>query len=121
MNKIEKEIEYLHGKKNGIEKIYNPYRINEFEYINGKKSGKGKEYKYGKLKFEGEFLNGKKWNGKGFKYFQDYKISEIEYLNGKKWNGKVYDEEGKIYIELKNGCSNKFKKYKDKCEQQFFF
>ena len=40
-NKIEIECEYLHWKKNGIEKIYKPEgRINEFEYINGKKKWK---------------------------------------------------------------------------------
>ena len=33
----------------------------EGEYVNGEKHGKGKEYNYqGKLIFEGEFLNGKK-------------------------------------------------------------
>ena len=33
-------------------------------YMNGEKIGKGKEYHNGELKFEGEYLNGKKWNGK---------------------------------------------------------
>ena len=33
----------------------------EGEYLNGKRNGKGKEYDFnGKLKFEGEYLNGKK-------------------------------------------------------------
>ena len=38
------------------------------EYLNGKRNGKGKEYDYrnGKLKFEGEYLNGNKWNGNGY-------------------------------------------------------
>ena len=36
------------------------------------KNGKGKEYDYdGKLEFEGEYLNGKKWNGKIFDYRKD--------------------------------------------------
>ena len=39
----------------------------EGEYIQGKRNGKGKEYyDNGKLKFEGEYLNGKNWNGKGY-------------------------------------------------------
>ena len=47
--------------------------------MNGEKNGKGKEYfKNGKIKYEGEFLNGK-------------------YLNG-----KLYDENNNIY-EIKNG------------------
>ena len=45
-----------------------------------KKNGKGKEYIYGDIiRFDGEYLNDKKWNGKG------------------------YDEHGNIIYELKNG------------------
>ena len=52
-----------------------------------KRNGKGKEYDIdGKLKFEGEYLNGKK-NGKGKEYDWDGKlIFEGEYINGKKWS-----------------------------------
>ena len=55
----------------------------EGEYFNGKKNGKGKEYyKNGKVEFEGEFLNGKKWKGKRKKYnYYGELISEEEYLN----------------------------------------
>ena len=36
------------------------------EYLDGEKNGKGREYhKNSKLRFEGEYLNDKKWNGKG--------------------------------------------------------
>ena len=43
------------------------FLIFEGEYLKGEKNGKGKEYYYGgKLKFEGEYLNGKRWNGKGY-------------------------------------------------------
>ena len=58
----------------------------EGEYLNGKRSGKGKEYYYDdKLAFEGEFLNGKMWNGfiKIYDFFY-YLISEEEVINGKK-------------------------------------
>ena len=37
---------------------------------------------------------------------------EGEYLNGKKWNGKGYDEKGNIIYELKNGNGN-IKEYND--------
>ena len=49
----------------------------------GLKDGLIKEYDYGKLIFEGEYKNGKKWNGKG-KEFDDKRnlIFEGEY---KKW------------------------------------
>ena len=36
----------------------------EGEYLNGERNGKGKEYYNGKLEFEGKYLNGKR-NGKG--------------------------------------------------------
>ena len=41
-------------------KEYNEYGKLEFEgeYLNEKRNGKGKEYVEGKLKFEGEYLNG---------------------------------------------------------------
>ena len=78
----------------------------EGEYLNGKKNGKGKEYfpQYGKhLKFEGEYLNGKK-NGEGKEYNEEGNLKfEGEYLNGKRWNGKGFDGNNKIVYELKNG------------------
>ena len=56
--------------------------------MKGKKNGKGKEYE-GDLIFEGEYLNGKRWNIKGKKYNSKGElIFEVEYLNGKKWNIK---------------------------------
>ena len=77
------------------------------EYSYGSWNGKGKEYKDNKLVFEGEYLNGKKWNGIGYEidsnktyelkngkgYFIHYFwiesniIFKGEYINGKK-NGK---------------------------------
>ena len=65
----------------------------EGEYLKGKRIGKGREYNIntGKLRFEGEYLNGKR-NGKG-KEYNDKNILrfEGEYLNGKRnGNGKEY-------------------------------
>ena len=41
----------------------------ESEFSNGERNGKGKEYSInGELKFEGEYLNGKRWNGKVKEY-----------------------------------------------------
>ena len=53
---------------NGKEEQYNYFYgklVFEGEYINGEKNGKGKEYNYfyGNIEFEGEYLNGKRWNG----------------------------------------------------------
>ena len=70
----------------------------EGEYLNGKRNGKGKEYNYkGILKFEGEYLNGER-NGKGKEYYSNGQLEfDGEYLNGKRWNGKGkeynYDDE----------------------------
>jgi len=50
------------------------------------KNGKGKEYFSirGELKFEGEYLNGRK-NGKGKEYdYNDKLYYEGEYINGKR-------------------------------------
>jgi antitoxin component YwqK of YwqJK toxin-antitoxin module len=48
-------------------------------------------------------LNGER-NGKGKEYFIDSNIIfEGEYLNGKRWNGKGYDKNRKIIFEIKNG------------------
>jgi len=53
----------------------------ECEYSNGEKNGKGKEYdSHYKLRFEGEYLNGKWWNGKG--YDQNENVS-FEIKDGK--------------------------------------
>ena len=56
----------IYELKNGNGKV-REYDINndklkfEGEYLNGKRNGKGKEYGYnGKLKFEGQFLNDKR-------------------------------------------------------------
>ena len=64
--------------------------------MNGERNGKGKEYNDdGKLIFEGEYLNGKKWNGKGFNI-----NNEIEY-EIKDGNGKVkeYYNNGNLKFE----------------------
>ena len=84
--------QYLYNKKwNG--KGYDENGNIIIELING--NGKYKEfYDNGKLKFEGEYLNGKR-HGKGKEYFKvgEWKSVDFEgeYLNGKRWNGKVKD------------------------------
>ena len=80
--------------------------------INNNINGKRKEYEdgFGKLIFEGEYLNGKR-NGKGKEYYYEGKILfEGEYLNGKRWNGKGYDINNKVVYELKN-WNGKVKEY----------
>ena len=54
---------------------------------------KGKEYdNFGRLLFEGEYSDYKKWAGKFKEYHKEVLVFEGEYLNGKNWNGK-----GKLY------------------------
>ena len=81
------EIEYEIKDGNGNIKVYN-YDNGELkfegEYLNGKRNGKGKVYDdEGNLIFEGEYLNGERWNGaeKGYDCYSG--IFEIRYLNGK--------------------------------------
>ena len=74
-------------EKNGYGKKYwNKILRFEGEFLNDKKFGKGKEYNYeGKLIFEGEYKYGKK-NGKGKEYDgNENLIYEGDYLNGKRW------------------------------------
>ena len=43
---------------------------------------------------------------------------EGEYLNGKRWNGKEYDKNGIIEFEIKNG-NGKGKEYYNDCKLKF--
>ena len=90
---------YKIGEKNGNGKEYiinTNLLIFEGKYLNGKRNGKGREYyKNGKLKFEGEFLNGKKWNGNGYNINGNI---EFEIKNGK-GNIKEYDNYDKLIFE----------------------
>ena len=120
--KLEYEGDYLYNKKyngkgydeNGniiYELINGNGKVKEYqfdgklrfegEYLNGKRNGKGKEYDICKgLIYEGEYFNGLK-NGKGKVYnIKDNLIFEGEYLNGKKHGkGKEYNNNGKLIYE----------------------
>ena len=112
------------GEKNGKGKEYiinTSILVYNGEYKNRKRNGKGKEfYEDGKLKFEGEYLNGKRISGKkydikgnmilslvnrkGMEYYDNGRIKfEGEYFNGIRWNGIGYNFEGKKDFEIKNG------------------
>ena len=115
--------EYLKGKKwNG--KGYfckGEENKNNINVIYELKKGKGliKEYyDNGKLKFEGEYLNGEK-NGKGKKYYENGKLKfKGEYLNNKKWNVKFYHNKVKKIFELKDG-KGKIKKFYEGGKRKF--
>ena len=69
---------YLNGKRNGKGKEYDKKGVLIYEgnYLNCKRNGKGREYYnyyfndtlFSKIIFEGEYLNGEKWNGKEREY-----------------------------------------------------
>ena len=62
--------------------------INNIQYELNEGKGYVKQYNYnGKLIFEGEYLNGKKWNGKGKADFEGFDF-EGEWLNEKEKDGK---------------------------------
>ena len=95
---------YILYEPDGKRKEYDAYsdvlRF-EGEYLNGKRNGKGKEYNFcGSLLFEGEYLNGLK-NGKGKEYHDNGKLKfEGEYLNGKRnGKGKDYYWDGELMFE----------------------
>ena len=103
------EGEFLNGERNGMGKIFNSNGKLKFEgeFRHGKAHGAGNEYNSeGELKYIGYYLYGKK-NGKGREYY-NYKFNKIkfegEYLNDKRWTGKGYDKiNQKIIFELKDG------------------
>ena len=81
--KLEYEGEYLFDRKyNG--KGYDENGNIIYEIING--NGKVKEYDKGeRLTFDGEYLNGRRWNGIFRKYdFDGTILNEEEYKNGEK-------------------------------------
>ena len=73
------------------------YKLNND--INGNRTRK--EYYFGKMLFEGQYLNGKR-NGKGKEYYHDGNLSfERDYLNGKRnGKGKEYDPGGSLLFEV---------------------
>ena len=79
------------------------------EYLNGRKDSKGKLYDNGKVIYEGELSNGLKY-GKG-KEFDDNGnlIFEGEYLKDKRWNGKgkEFDDNGNLIFEGEYYCGEK--------------
>ena len=134
---LEYEGGFKNDKKNGYGKeYYEEYQeeeklIYEGEFLDDKRNGKGKEYYKGQLRFEGEYLNGKRWNGKyrlinswgqpefegelingekkGKEYLLGNLIYEGEYLNLKKnGKGKEYYKNGKIKFEGEYILDNKW-------------
>jgi len=81
------------------------YKNKSRKYKIDGKNGQGKEFILNTniLIFEGEYYKGEK-NGKGKEYYDDGKLKfEGEFLNGKRWNGKGYNKEGSKEFEIKNG------------------
>ena len=99
------EGEYLYGrKKKGKEYDEDGNLIYEGEYSYEYRS-KGKEYYLkGELLFEGEYLYDE-WR-KGKEYHFGRVEYEGEFLNNKKWDGKGYNKIGKVIYELNNGNGN---------------
>ena len=60
----------------------------EGEYLKGKRIGKGKEYEYGKLVFEREYLEDERFNGKGKEYKDGKILFEGECLGSIRFNVK---------------------------------
>ena len=87
----------INNGKGKIKEYYTTELKFDGEYLYGKRNGKGKEYYLsGRLKFEGNYINGER-NGKGKEYYLSGKIIfEGEYLYGHKIKGKEYDMNGKL-------------------------
>ena len=103
------EGEYLNGKRNGEGKEYNGHMglIFEGEYLNGKRWN-GKVYNQGNnetnyLKEGKGFIKDYFIKDTFIKFNNNILEFEGDYLNGNKWNGKGYDLKGNIIYELNNG------------------
>ena len=62
-------------------------------------NGKGKEYKKEKLVFDGEYLNGRRWNGKYIYNKKEYLLSEGNYLNKDTYEKKQDMEKNIVIIK----------------------
>ena len=93
--KLEFDIEYLNGEKGKgmVREYYDDGKtlLFECEYKDGDLNGQGKHIDFrGKIRFEGEYLKGKRWNGKG------------------------YNDKGEVEYELKDGCGEIRTFFRDK-------
>ena len=101
--------EYLNGKINGEGKHYTYEGIFVQDIFEGQyKNGKMWIGKINKGINEINIIEGrvktKAKNGKVKEYFKNGKLKfDGEYLNGMKWNGTTYNQNGDIYFEIKNG------------------
>ena len=113
---------YKEGEKNGKGKEYcisTDIMIFEGEYLKGKRNGKGKEYySNGKLKFEGEYLDNKRWKGNIYNYNG---FNTLYQLNNEKNNiVKEYNCDGKLIFEgeylngLRNGKGKEYSSFNGK-------
>ena len=102
-------VKYNKNLQNKININLNNYKLFSNKYIVYESKGKGKEYDYdGDLRYEGEYLNGKR-HGKGKEYnYNGELIYEGEYLKGKRHGkGKEKEYYGNIlydgeYFDKKN-------------------
>ena len=109
------------GKKHGKGKVKDQYGaiLYEGDYLEGKKHGKGKELFNSKsLIYEGEFSDDKR-NGQGKEYENrtNFVLFEGQYLNGERWEGILKEYYTPLYClkfegEFKKGKKNgKAKEY----------
>ena len=94
----------VYNKNDNKDLSFNGYFTSQKHFLKEKLILKRKEfYDDGELKFEGEYLNGKR-NGKGKEYYENGKLQfEGDYYNGKRWNGKLYYKKGHKVIEIQKG------------------
>ena len=114
-------IQYQCNNVNGKGKGYEFGKIKfEGQYVIGKRNEKGIEYNYfSYIIYEGEYLNCQR-NGKGKEYFKNGKLKfEGEYLNNKIWQGIVYNNLNSYEFEIING-NGKIIEFDDLDKKIFF-
>ena len=110
-DKVDFEGEYKNGKRNGKGKEYfNDNIVSLFS---------DNDFNENTIKYEGNYYDGER-EGEGIEYFENGKIKfKGEFTNGKKKNGVGYNPKGEVVYEIKEGEGNiKIYNYKDKIEFQ---
>ena len=119
---------YIEVEKDGYGRIFSNKSkkvIYKGYFKNFKKNGEGKEYNENdnSIKFEGKYLNGKRYEGIGYdnngnvvmkiekgkikEYYKNGKLQfKGEYYNNKRWTGKGYNHLGFKEYELNCGKGN---------------
>ena len=98
---------YIIYENNGIGKEYDTFSdklLYEGKFLNGERNGKGKEYYcLNNIGNDGEYLAQENYEIENSDKFDGKVKFEGEFKSGKKWEGKGYNEHGNEIYKIENG------------------